>query len=207
MRIRITSMALVAALSAGASAGTWVTSETAFLAALVGPHYKEEFNSFTLSGSPLSGNANWVAPGGNGYGFTASSPNGLWSAVGALSTLFGDDSITLTFSGAPVSAFGAFVTNSDISENPIPGAVEITLSNQAVQTVGDGQSTGYFFLGWIGDDANDTITSATLQSNFNLGFDFVQIDAVYVGAVPEPGTIAALGVGAAALLRRRNRKA
>lgn len=207
MRIRMTSIALVAALGAGASAGTWVTSETAFLTALVGAYYTETFDSFTTSGSPLSGQTSWDAPGANGFGFTASATSGLWSSVGALSTLNAEESITFTFSGGPVSAFGGFVTNSDISETPIPGAVEISLSNGATATVGDSSSTGYFFLGWVGDNAGDTITSATIRSNFNTSNDFVQIDAAHIGAVPEPGTIAALGVGAAALLRRRNRKA
>jgi hypothetical protein len=49
--------------------------------------------------------------------------------------------------------------------------------------------------------------STTSLSFININPYVSQVDNVSVQAVPEPMTMAVLGLGAAAMLRRRNRKA
>jgi hypothetical protein len=178
------------------------TNEAAFVAALNGPFYLEEFAGWTF-GNPLNGSqTTWSAPGGNGYGWDASAVGGLWSNVDALSTNSAEQPITFTFTGLPVTAFGGILANTDINGNTIPGDVTLALSNGATQTVSlpNGGST---FLGYI---SGVTLTSATISSVSGAS-DWIQGDHIYTGsAVPEPGTMIALGLGAAALAARRRRK-
>jgi hypothetical protein len=178
------------------------TNEAAFTAALNGPFYLEEFAGWTF-GNPLNGTqTSWAAPGGNGYGWTAGATGGLWSNLDSLSTNSPETPITFAFTGAPVTAFGGILSSTDITGANIPGDVTLTLSNGATQTVNlpNGGST---FLGYI---SGVTLTGATISSA-SAANDWIQGDHIYTGsAVPEPGTMIALGLGAAALAARRRRK-
>ncbi|RYG46272.1 hypothetical protein EON79_10575, partial [bacterium] len=78
--LRIAALAGLASCAISAQAA-WYTNEVAFLAA-VGTSYTENFNGATFGS--ISG-FSWNAPGANGYGWTASSPQGLYSNVGAMS--------------------------------------------------------------------------------------------------------------------------
>jgi hypothetical protein len=178
------------------------TSEASFTAALIGSSYLEEFSGWTF-GNPLNGTqTSYTAPGANGYGWDAAAVLGLWSNADALSTFTADDPIVFTFTGLPVTAFGGILANTDINGNLIAGDVTLLLSNGASQTItlGAGQSG---FLGYI---SPVNLTTATISSA-SAATDWVQGDHLYTGsAVPEPGTMIALGLGAAALAARRRRK-
>jgi hypothetical protein len=179
----------------------WFTNEAAFTAALNGPFYLEDFSNFTF-GNPLNGSqTTWAAPGANGYGWTAAATNGLYSNISALSTNTANDPLVLTFTGAPVTAFGGNIANSDIAGNLIPGTVTMLMSNGATNNLVLGAAEG--FLGYISPVVLTTVTiSATGTTN-----NWPQLDHAYTGsAVPEPGTMIALGLGAAALAARRRRK-
>lgn len=187
--------------SAGAHA-TWFTDQATFLAAIDPTYYLEQFDNFDF-GSPLAGDLSWSAPGANGYGWDASATNGLYSLPGAISTNVPEEAITITFTGNPVTAFGLNLSNTDFDGNLIAGDVTLSLSNGAMNTVNVGANQA--FLGWVG---NDVLTSASFIA-VSAADDYVQGDDVYTGAapVPEPASMVALAVGAAALLRRRAKKA
>ena len=188
------------ALSAHA---TWFTSESAFLAAINPSFYLEDYSSFTF-GTPLNGSqTSWVAPGANGYGFTASAANGLYSNSSALSTNTAADPLVLTFSGKPVTAFAGKFADTDISGNKIAGTSTVLLSNGDTQSINNaaGQEV---FLGWVGTSA---VTSASITATSGAANNWPQIDHTYVGAaaVPEPMTMIGLAAGAAVLARRRRK--
>lgn len=205
-RLRILTMVGgLAAISASAHA-TWYTNEGDFLAAIDGTFYLEDFDGWDIA-SPLDGTAfNWSAPGANGYGWDAFADEGLFSIPGAMSTNFSNEQIVLTFTGSPVTAFGLNIANTDFEANILAGDSTVLLSNGATQTISLGATEG--FLGWVG---TDVLTSATLSSiNPEFVDNWVSADHIYTGAaapVPEPATLAILGIGAAALLRRRRSRA
>jgi hypothetical protein len=143
------------------------------------------------------------APGGNGYGWTAAAAQGLYSNTSALSTNFANDPITITFTGAPVTAFGGIVSNTDISGANIAGTVTVLMSNGDT-TSGTFGAGGSGFIGWTG---TSSIASVTLSATSSAANNWVQIDHAYTGAaaVPEPMTVTGLAIGALALLRRRKK--
>jgi hypothetical protein len=178
----------------------WYTDQTQFLSQLAGPYYVEQFSNFTY-GNPLNGNQNtWIAPGGNGYGFSASAEFGLWSNPSALSTNNSGDPIVINPTGN-ATAVGMLVSGSDINGNVIPGVVTITLSNNQQQIL---NTTGFSFIGWASPNA--VITSISISVDQTGGANWPAVDDVHIGtAVPEPGTMAALALGGMALLRRRKK--
>src|SRR3982750_2707171 len=106
MRIRTFAAAMLVSLatSSAPAAGTFYTNESSFLLAINPVFYLEDFNGFT-AGSPLGGPPDFTydAPGANGYDWVAFSPAGLYSNPGALSVFLQNNSITIGFTGAPVT--------------------------------------------------------------------------------------------------------
>ena len=178
-------LSLVCCCQAGAA---WYTSEVEFTSAIDPVLYLEDFDDFQY-GVQLNGTQTaWTAPGANGYGWDASSPLGLWSLDGALSTSEEQETISLTFTGAPVTAFGGIFYATDLSGFVIPNSlVTVRLS--------DGQSyqlntSGSEFLGWTGSTAISSV-DFSVEAIANT---WVAIDHVYVGSgVPEPAGLAVLG--------------
>lgn len=165
------------------------------MAALSGTFYLEDFDGWT-DGAPLNGAPSWTAPGANGYGWTASAPQGLYSLSGSLSTSSPFRIVTLQFSGNPVTAFGLIIGNSDQTGNDFAGDSTVRLSTGEVKTITQGATRS--FVGWVG---NTPFASAEIFSSH-----WVRGDHIYTsGPVPEPATLAALGLGAIALMRRRRR--
>ena len=197
---KFAALAGVLGLSVAAHA-TFYTSESSFLAAIDATYYLEDFSN--LSYGDVN-SASWVAPGGNGYGWTASAPGNVWSNDSAMSTNLGDDPINISFTGAPVSAFGGILNDTDIDGFAQGGSVTLTMSNGDTMTVNDGS-----FLGWVG---TGPVTGASIVAQGSgASFDWAQLDHAYTGAaastVPEPASMTALALGGLALLRRRSKKA
>jgi hypothetical protein len=179
----------LALIACSVSAGTSYTSEAAFVSAINPTYYLENFNSFTF-GSPLNGSqTTYVAPGSNGYGWTASASSGLYSNNSALSVNVANDPLTITFSGLTVSAFGGIVANTDPSGNLIAGTVTINTSDggSAFVTLPAGTS------GFLGYTSTVPITSVTFTATGATTNNFVQIDHFYTGASATFGTSGEVG--------------
>lgn len=198
---KFAALAGVLGLSVAAHA-TFYTSESSFLAAINSTYYLEDFSN--LSYGDIAGDPTWAAPGGNGYGWTASAATGVWSNDSSMSTNVANESLVITFTGAPVSAFGGLLNNTDIDGLAQGGTVTLTMSNGDTMTVNDGS-----FLGWVGS-APVTGASILAQASSNTN-NWAQLDHAYTGAaastVPEPASMTALALGGLALLRRRAKKA
>lgn len=199
---KFAALAGVLGLSVAAHA-TFYTSESSFLAAINSTYYLEDFSN--LNYGDIAGDPTWAAPGGNGYGWTASAPTGVWSNTSSMSTNVANEALTITFTGAPVSAFGGILNNTDFNGAAQGGTVVLTMSNGDTTTVNDGS-----FLGWVG---TSSVTSATIlaQGSPSSTLNWAQLDHSYTGAaastVPEPASMTALALGGLALLRRRAKKA
>lgn len=190
-----------AALLCATSNADWYTDEGAFLTAIAPAHYLEDFDEFQY-GVHLNGTqTNWSAPGSNGFGWDAFASLGLWSIDGALSTSMLEDPLVITFTGAPVTAFGGIFYATDNPGFIVPGTdVRLILSNGASQTF---TSSGTEFLGWAGESA---LTSVEL-SVAPMSGTFITADHVYTGTmVPEPAGFAAGGLGLAWCLVRSRKK-
>lgn len=123
-----------------------------------------------------------------------------------------DTEVVFNFAN-PINAFGMFITGFEsnyagdifVEYNSSVGARSVQIPKPA--SVGGVAATGFF--GFV-DDANFQIFSVKVVSRGDRsnGSDFFGIDDVRFTncqVVPEPGTIAALGLGALVLLRRRKK--
>jgi hypothetical protein len=176
------------------------TNETTFLAGIQAGYYLEDFNAYTYgsynSPNPLSLSA-------NGYGWTMSSPGGLYSSKSAMSTGNTNTAIIVNFSGNPVTAIGGIFGPSDADGNFVAGNLNLTLSDGTSLTnypvnIGD-------FLGFT-----STVPITSMTINAPDSDMFAQVDHFYVGTavVPIPGAVWLLGSGLIGLVtvRRRFRK-
>ncbi len=206
MRTKIlASFLFLAALVSSASAGTFYTTEGSFTLQLNPVFYLEDFSNFTF-GSPLNGSqTTWAAPGANGYGWTASTPMGLYSNVSALSTNIANETITLTFSGLTVTAFGGTsrirISAETLSRERLPSppatAAWKCSTFRALPAASLATPAPFQF-------------SMTMVATSGATNNWIQVDHFYTGAaVPEPGTMALLTLGVvgavgAAIKRRRS---
>jgi hypothetical protein len=101
-----------------------------------------------------------------------------------------------------VNAIGFYVSD----PNDVNGTFGIELSNGSVHTVSDifggGKSSGALF--YVTFTSSTDITGLLMMANASN--DGYGIDDVTVGRVPEPGTLALLGLGllGVGLMRRRS---
>jgi hypothetical protein len=201
-RKSLAAAAVMALAASSAMAGTWYNSEASFVSAIQPNPYIEDFSNFTF-GSPLDGTQlTWAAPGGNGYGWTASAPGGLYSNVSALSTNFGNDPVTINFTAGNVTALGGNFTNTDITGAQIPGTVTVTTSDGGVQSITSNPAS---FLGYT---STVPIVSVTFTATSAATNNWVQIDHFYTGTagtVPEPASLSVIGLAVAGLATRHRR--
>ncbi|HOX38600.1 MAG TPA: PEP-CTERM sorting domain-containing protein [Candidatus Brocadiia bacterium] len=183
-------------LSARAYCDAIYTDEGSFLAQL-GTSYLEDFPGYayaspglgaTLDGGPVNGYS-WQA--------SASDSGGLFAVDQGLSTSNAVN-LVITFTGAPVTAFGGIFTSTELSGATIPQDIVVTLSNGTNYTLNGS--------GWVGFTTDLPIASVTIDGIDGTYPNFPAVDHMYVGAaVPEPGTAVLLCMGAigAAIYRRK----
>ncbi|HWA84555.1 MAG TPA: PEP-CTERM sorting domain-containing protein [Fimbriimonadaceae bacterium] len=196
-------IAFAGGLIAGSVAAhaTWYTSEASFVAAIDPTYYLEDFSNFS-PGSPLNGSQpTWAAPGANGYGWTASAVGNLYSLTHAIIPFGAGQTLTITFTGNPVTAFGGYVGGIVPPGNFVADTETMTLSNGESQSITT-TSSGDGFLGWVG---SAPITS--LDLNVSNSSTWIQLRHAYTGSapVPEPASLAVLGLGAIVLIRRKRK--
>jgi opacity protein-like surface antigen len=193
--------ALACALLAPAHAAVVHTSSAAFLPQVAGGAYTETFDT-ALANAPRA-----VDYAQGDYAYTVFAGRGLFGNGDFLGTSTSASSLTISFTGADVTAFGANFYNTGVDLAFRAAEIIIALSDGTI-TRFTPSSVEDSYRGFTSDLA---IASVTLSST-NL-LDFASLDNLTVGAaidepptgVPEPASIALLvagllGVGA---LRRR----
>jgi len=214
MHLRLVLAALVAtvALAQDALANTIYTSEAAFLAA-AGPGLSmESFETYPIGTYPFGpGVASFDA-----NGFTVTDPNARLfifdeTFYAAHTATHGDQSlffemgfpasqtITITFD-APTDRVGFTLKDAlDHPSSSLSFATEhVSFGSQFFGTQPDG---GVLYFGLISTQAFTTLTITTTLTNG----DGVNIDEVVFNEVPEPATLALLGLGAGAVTLRARR--
>lgn len=218
MRLLLTTSALLGGallfLAGGANAAlTTYTDRTTFLAALQAGYFEDTFAGVGFGGIQGASSVR----SGSGYSVTYSASSGtLFSAVGAMGPNTATASLIATVSGSPTSvyAFGAdfFFTdfsgnfNSFSSFNPVPVGTAVNGVDPS-SVLSSGSNTVSNFYGWI---STTPLTSVTMSAgSLSPITHWAAMDNVIVGqaatvsAAPEPTTLALLGIGALALVRRR----
>jgi hypothetical protein len=99
----------------------------AFLDVIQGDYYFDDFS--WLGWGTISGDLTYQFGPVNGYSYTASALNGLYSIPGAMSTNSAEDPLTLTFDGLPVTAVAGDFYGTDFDGNPMPTVVTVQLDD------------------------------------------------------------------------------
>lgn len=188
-------LALAAFSVVGAANAQVFSNQAAFLAAI-----GNDPGAFTNSFGSNASNWNGGTPN---MAYSVGANNGLYSDGDFIGTLFANTDLVITFTSGNVRAVGGNFWHSDIADNFISGVpVTLQYSDGTIDTYTPGSVTE--FRGYV---SNTFLTSVTIKgSGPATPARFASMDNVIVSSVPEPATMTALALGAAAMLRRRRTK-
>lgn len=195
---QIASAVAVLAFSAAASAQTATYTSPADFAAMLAPGgYTETFaDPSFFSGQP---SADFSA---NGFSYTVSAPGSLYGNGALIGTNLPGETLTVTFTGAPVTAIGGNFWATNI--NDVFQAVPVTL------TLSDGTTTIFTPVSettgsFRGFTSSVSITSLQIGSTATVYAGMGNLTVAT--AVPEAGTWLMMGLGLGALLLVRRTRA
>ena len=186
--IHLTVAAISLAAASAVSAQTTVyTSSASFLPNVLPGSYTETFANNAFSGDPT---ANFS---GGAFAYTVSAPSALYGNTVFIGTNSPNEALTVTFTGAPVTAVGGnfYATNQADAFQAV--SITLTLSNGHVTTFTP-TSVADSYRGFT---TAVPITSLVVGAPGDLLYG--GLDNLTVGAVPEPGTYAMMALGLAAI--------
>jgi len=156
--------------------------------------FKQGLNLPTISGSEA--NVAWTASSAQGVYVNEVVPSGTYF----LSTLQAGDTLTITFGGNGVMAFGAntFLTNA--GDSVISGNVRMTLSDGT--TFISQITSETTFYGWI-SEGKTAITSISYRPVFSGPDAFASLSNLRFALIPSSGAMAILALGGLVAARSR----
>jgi hypothetical protein len=184
-------------LSVAASAQTTVyTTLAGFTATLAPGAYTETFDDE----SAFTGNPDALFSGG-AFAYTVAAPGSLYGNGVFIGTNLPNEALTITFSGAAVTAVGGNFYATNIADAFQAVAITLTLSNGFTTTFTP-TSAANSFRGFT-----TTVPIASLTLGAPGEARYVGMDNLTVGAIPEPGTWMLMALGIGALVLRQTRRA
>ncbi|MET0519105.1 MAG: PEP-CTERM sorting domain-containing protein [Burkholderiaceae bacterium] len=193
------SLAAVALVLASApSFGSTVTylSSAAFLAHVGPGAYTENFDGLAnLPSGP-------VPFSGGGFSYTISAPGDIYASGDFVGTSFPYEVLTINFTSGNVTALGGNFFSSDLGDAFVATPITLTLSD-ATSVTFTPTSASDSYRGFTSDVAISSLTMTLTETQFQSLY--AGLDNLTVGAVPEPGTLALLGLGMTGLLVSRRR--
>lgn len=195
---------LILGMTCIGNATTIYTDEAAFLSAIEESYYLEDFDGYSGSyGDSLDFGAV------NGYSYTMSALVGLYSGGGNMSTSTQFDTLSIDFTGADVTAIGGYFWLTDYDFNNLVGDITtiLSLSNGTTYNYNISSANSQTFTGFTTTDS--VFTGIEIFTSSGAFTEWPTIDHLYVGSVvPEPSTVALVGVGLLCVgcaARRKNR--
>ena len=182
----------VGALFAGTASAAIVqynnAAQPTFLGLLAAGYYQESVwpkGDQTPFGFPATP---YVRTGGTLlFTVSISAPNGIYNAVNALSTASPNDLMTVALTTGAATAFGAKVFASNVSGNPMAGAVTVTVTtNQATASVVITSTAATTlatadFIGFAATGVGEVITSVTFLATQGASQTWPTAAPTYVG--------------------------
>jgi hypothetical protein len=182
---------------------TVFTDEATFTAQLLPGYYLENFNSYNkyafLGYNPIE-----FGPVNN-WEYAISSSTGLYAVqagAGSISTLYGDDTLTVTFTGKPVMAVGGLFFGTDYNGAIVPAKISLSLSDGTVEEY-TYTNINDAFRGFVSSIAISSLTINVPGADHENG-PYPTMDHFYVGVpVPAALILGMLGLSTAGIKLRK----
>ena len=191
--------------AANAQFGTWYTDQAAWTAAVTSIQTENYTNIVT--------GANNVASSFGGLVTSTSYANGFFAAPVGFTTVDASAPVSVTFTSGNAFAFIGGV--SDDNFNSVPGNLSVSVNDGGTYTFGS--TNPFSFLGYVSNSASLSSVGVTGPLSNYLQFSSFSLGNAAQnpgggsggGAVPEPGTVATmglLGAGVLGLVMRSRRR-
>ena len=188
--------ATLACAAASSSAALVYTSSAAFLPHVAAGAYTNTFNGLT--------NASSGSFTGGGFSYTISAPNDIYFSGDFVGVNQEDDALTITFTSGNVTAIGANFFATNLSDAFQALALTIHLSDGTVEHFTPA-SVANSYRGFVSDVAITSLVIDSAGVSLYSGLDNLTVGTAAVSQVPEPGSLALLGLGLAGLATVRKR--